>query len=92
MVLKEINIKSRAYYFYNDQISINNFDAKNLKLDKKSVMDINIYYIGYLTKKPEYNINSVNSFYLTIKELDGVIDGNKYLNISLEDSNNDILI
>ena len=33
---------------------------KNLKFDKKSVMDINIYYIGYVTKKPEYNINSVN--------------------------------
>ena len=63
-----------------------------MKLDKKSVMDIKIYYLGHLTKKPEYNINSANSLYLTIKELDGFIDGNKYLNISLEDSNNDILI
>ena len=37
-------------------------------------MDINIYYIGYVTKKPEYNINIVNSLYLFIIELDGFID------------------
>ena len=86
MVTKQINLKDRSYYFWNDQIWINNFDVKNLKLDKKSVMDINIYYIGYVTKKPEYNINSVNPLYLFISELDGFIDeknGNKYLNITL---------
>ena len=58
-------------------------------------MDINIYCIGYVTKKPEHNIDSVNSLYLTIKELDGLIDeknGNKYFNITLTDSNNDVLI
>ena len=95
MVTKQINLKNRSYYFWNDQIWINNFDAKNLKLDKKSVMDINIYYIGYVTKKTEYNINSVNPLYLFISELDGFIDEkncNKYLNITLIDSNNDVLI
>ena len=58
-------------------------------------MDINIYYIGHVTKKPEYNINSVNPLYLLIKKLDGFIDekeGNKYLNITLTDSNIDVLI
>ena len=58
-------------------------------------MDINIYYIGYVTKKQEYNTDSVNLLYLFIIELDGFIDeknGNKYLNISLTDSNNDVLI
>ena len=97
MVTKQINLKSRSYYFWNDQIWINNFDAKNIKLDKKSVMDINIYYGGYVTKKPEYNINSVNLLYLFITELYGFLDeknGNKYLNISLTDNNNnnDVLI
>ena len=43
MVTKQINLKSRMYYFWNNQISINNFDAKDLKLDKKKFMDINIY-------------------------------------------------
>ena len=33
--IKEINIKKRAYYFYNDIIDIETFDSKNLKLDKK---------------------------------------------------------
>ena len=91
MVTKQINLKSRSYYFWHDQIWINNFDAKNIKLDKKSVMDINIYYKGYVTKKPEYNINSVNLLYLFITELYGFIDeknGNKYLNISYNNNNN----
>ena len=93
MVTKQINLKNRSNYFWNDQIWINNFDAKNLKLDKKSVMDIDIYYIGYVTKKPKHNINSVNLLYLFISESDGFIDeknGNKYLNITLTDSNNNV--
>ena len=58
-------------------------------------MDISIYYIGYVTKKPEYNINSVNPLYLLISELDGFIEekeGSKYLNISLTYNNNDVLV
>ena len=57
-------------------------------------MDIVICYIAYVTKKSEHNIDSVNPLYLFISELDGFIDeknGNKYLNISLTDSNNDVL-
>ena len=48
---KQINIKNRTYYFYNDLINIKDFDPKLLKLDKKTSMEINIYYIGYVTKK-----------------------------------------
>ena len=53
-----------------------------------------MYYIGYVTKKPEYSINSVNLLYLLIAELDGYIkekEGNKYLNIALADSNSKVL-
>ena len=95
MVTKQLNIENRTYYFYNDLINFKDFDPKLLNLDKKSSMDINIYYIGYVTKKPEYNISSVNPLYLLIDELDGLIEekeGNKYLNISLTDNNNDVLI
>ena len=74
MVTKQINLKSRSYYFYNDLINLKDFDPSLLKLDKKSVMDIVIYYISYVTKKPEYNIDSVNPLYLFISELDGFID------------------
>ena len=34
--IKQINIKNRTYYFYNDIIDIKNFDSSMLKLDKKS--------------------------------------------------------
>ena len=34
--VKQINIKNRTYYFYNDIIDIKNFDAWLLKIDKKS--------------------------------------------------------
>ena len=33
--VKQINIKSQTYYFYNDQINLKDFDAKLLKVDKK---------------------------------------------------------
>ena len=66
-----------------------------LKLDKNSSMGISIYYIGYVTKKAEYNIDSVNPLYLLINESDGFIEekeSSKYLNISLTYNNNDALV
>ena len=66
---KQINIRNWTYYFYNDIIDIENFDAKLLKIDKKSYQDIGIYNIGYVTKKKIddcMNINSVNPFYLVL--------------------------
>ena len=48
---KQINIKNRAYYFYNDITDIENFDAKLLNIDKTSYKDIDIFNIGYVTKK-----------------------------------------
>ena len=65
---KQINIKNRTYYFYNDQINLNVFDARLSKIDKKDYNEIDICYIGYVTIKKigHYNINSVNPFYLMI--------------------------
>ena len=48
---KEINIKDRTYYFYNDIIDLKTFDSNNLKVDKKTYKDLNIYNIGYVTTK-----------------------------------------
>ena len=48
---KQIDIKGRTYYFCNDIIDLENFDAELLKTDKKSYKDINIYNIGYVTHK-----------------------------------------
>ena len=48
---KQMNIKDRTYYFYNDLIKFFDFDPNMLKLDKKTFKGINIYYIGYVTKR-----------------------------------------
>ena len=92
---KQINIKNRTYYFYNDLININDFDPKLLKLGKKTSMNIDIYFIGYVTKKDEYEINSVNPLYLIVHIIDGFIEeeeeGDKYLNIAFTDRNREVL-
>ena len=33
---REINIKERTYYFYNDMIDLETFDSNNLKVDTKT--------------------------------------------------------
>ena len=94
MTTKQMNIKNRTYYFYNDLINITNFEASNLKLDKKTSLGLDIYYIGYVDKKPEWNVNSVNPLYLMIDRIDGFVkekNGSKYLNISDTDRNNEVL-
>ena len=48
---KQIDIKNRTYYFYNDIIDLKDFDARLLKIDKKSYKNIGIYNIGYITIK-----------------------------------------
>ena len=58
--LKQINIKNRTYYFYNDQINLKDFDARLLKVDKKHQKEIGIYYIGYVTVKKIANCNNIN--------------------------------
>ena len=82
--LKPIDIKNRTYYFYNDIINLKNFDARLLKIDKKSYKNIGIYNIGYITIKKIDDctkIHSVNPLYLLIDHVNGYIEGkgvNKY--------------
>ena len=96
-ITKQINIKNRTYYFYNDIIDLNNFDAKLLKTDKKSYKDIGIYNIGYVTKKKIgdcMNINSVIPLYLGITHVSGYIeekDMDKYLIFDSTDENKELL-
>ena len=47
-LVKQIDIKNRIYYFYNDIVGIKKFDSNLLKIDKKSYKDIRIYNIGYI--------------------------------------------
>ena len=88
-VVKEINIRNRTYYFYNDIIDLKDFDVGLLKIDKKTYKDIGIYNIGYITKKKIddfKNINSVNPLYLNIAHANRYIEEkgvNKYLVFNL---------
>ena len=36
-VVKQIDIKNRTYYFYNDMINIKKFDSNLLKIDKNHI-------------------------------------------------------
>ena len=71
MTTRQLIIKKRTYYFYNDLINVLNFEANNLKLDKKSWKDIDIYYIGYVDrdKQSEWKVNSVNPLYLILNRV-----------------------
>ena len=95
--VKQIEIKNRTYYFYNDIINIEEFNSSLLKIDKKSYKDIDIYYIGYITIKKIggcENIYSVNPLYLIIGEVDGHIEeknGSKYLVFDSTDENKEVL-
>ena len=94
--IKEINIKSRTYCFFDDMINIANFDPILLKIDKNSYKNIDIYYIGYITMKDsEYvKIKSINPLYWIISEVDGHFEekeGNKYLILDSTNKNKEVL-
>ena len=91
--IKQINIKNRTYYFYNDIIDLKNFKPNLLKIDEKSYKNIGIYNIGYITIKKNNdwkNINSVNHLYLHITHASRYIEEkgeNKYLVFDSTDEN-----
>ena len=93
---RQIDIKNRTYYFYNDQINLKDFDAKWLKVDRKDYNEIDIYYISYVTVKKIANcnnMNSVNPLYLMINKMVGHFkekNGNKYLVLDDVDVNKEV--
>ena len=95
--VKQIEIKNRTYYFYNDIINLENFESNLLTIDKKYYKDINIYYNGYITIKTIAEcgiISSVNPLYLRINHASGYIEeknGNKYLIFDSVDENKEVL-
>ena len=100
--IKEINIKYRTYYFFNDMINIKDFDSSLLKIDKKLYKNIGIYNIGYIKIKKidDYeNIYSIDPLYLMIGEVIGHIEQSsaeeknesKYLVLDSSDKNKEVL-
>ena len=81
---KDIDVKNRTYYFFDDIINTKNFDPNNIEINEKSYENIFIYYIGYVTIKDHkyLKINSVNPLYLFFCKVNGYfqeINKNKYL-------------
>ena len=90
--IKQINIKNKTYYFYNDIINLDEFNESKIKFDKKDFNDIDIYYLGYEHKKKISEcdvINSVNPLYLRIVDMKGQFETGEddawYLIISHKD-------
>ena len=96
-IVKQIDIKNRTCYFYNDIIDIKNFDARLLKIDKTSYKNIGIYNIGYITiKKIDdcESIHNVNPMYLRVDHVNGYIEKkgvNKYLVFHSTDENKELV-
>ena len=95
--VKQIDIKNRTYYFYNDIIYLESFKSNLLKIDKKTYKDIGIYNIGYITIKNIggcENIYTVNPLYLRITLANGYIEEineNKYLVFESTDESKELL-
>ena len=93
MVVKSLKLKNKSYYFWDDTVYLEHFDAKLLKVDKKeSSLGFNAYYLGYAVKNPEYDINSVNSLHINIRSVEGYVEkvkrsDDRYLVISSTDTN-----
>ena len=84
--IKDVEMKNRTYYFFDDIINIKSFNSNNIKIHVKSYKNILIYYTGYVTiKDSKYEkVNSVNPLYLIFNKVNGYfeeINGNKYLTL-----------
>ena len=74
MVAESLKMKN-TYYYYDDIVYLDDFDVKLVKVVRReSRIDVDIYYVGYIVNKPHYDIDSVNSFYLIIRNLVGCIE------------------
>ena len=77
--IRQVNIKNRQNYFFNDMTNIGDFDLSLLNRDQIAFKsnDSIIYEIKYIK-----NLNGSNSLYLVFNNLDAYIEKsgeNKYL-------------
>ena len=82
MSVKDVSIKNRTYYFFNDIIIIKDFDPENIKTDEKSYKNILFYCMVHVTIKKDLNIYSVNPLYIIFDKVNRYfeeINETKYL-------------
>ena len=77
-------------------IKIQDLNGNLLKVDKKSCKNINISYIGCVTKKDSkyVNIHSVNPLYFIVNKVHVFIEereGNKYVNFASTVNSKEVL-
>ena len=95
--IKQINIKNRTYYFYNEMINLNKFEPNLWKIDRKSYKNMGNYNIGYITLKKidDYeNAYSGNPLYLGVNHASRYIEEkneNSYLIFVSTYENKDLL-
>ena len=86
--LRQMKIKNRPDYLFNDNMIVNikDFDSNLLEIKNlsfKGVFSLNIYYIKYIpTKSLDHVDDDKDYLYLSLDDLDGYIeedDGIKYL-------------
>ena len=73
--LKEIDIKNRTYYYFNDIIKIEIFNLDNILIDeksRKSVFAYNISYRNLIAKPLRIRFYKIDGFFR-------VYDGTRYL-------------
>ena len=54
--IKQINIKNRTYYFYNDIIGLDKFDGTKIKVDKKKLMTLIFIILDMNIRKKLQNV------------------------------------
>ena len=95
IVVESLKIKNTSYYFWNDIVYLDDFDVKLVKVVRReSRIDVDIYYIGYIVNKPQYNIDSVNTLYLIIRNLVGRIkriEGSSDRYLVVDESNKKVI-
>ena len=70
--IKQINIKNRTYYFFNDTTNNKVFYSNLLKIDNKSYKTIDTITLVIMKNISDYqNIHSVNLLYLMVSGVDG---------------------
>ena len=80
MVIKSLKIKNQSYYYWNDIIFIDDFNIIFFKIVKREPrIGVDIYYIGYVVNKLEYDMISVKPLYLIVKSLLGGVEKNRWI-------------
>ena len=89
--IRQVNIRNRPNYFFNDMTNIGDFNLSLLNIDQIAFKsnDTMIYDIKYIK-----NLNSLNYLYLVFNNLDAYIEKsgeNEYLIFASTDKNEMVL-